>query len=163
MQISGGTEYNTHWKPADHIHYNPTPAQKDICHDNVHWLYTEDTRLEDMTTTADLSTDSNWNTQRHTESAPTLSSASNDSTQRLYTNTIYLSGSIMSHTGTGINQPERPTHQEVEQGTYPQKSATRVISAGKVSLTSPQSGGWATRIGHGCSLEQIQEQPASHS
>ena len=47
----------------------------------------------------------------------------------------------MSHTGTGINQPERPTHQEVEQGTYPQESATRVISTGKASLTSPQSGG----------------------
>ena len=69
----------------------------------------------------------------------------------------------MSHTGNGVTQLERPTLQEVEQGTYPQESATRVTSAGTVSLTTPQSGGWATRIGHGCSLEQIQEQPARHS
>ena len=57
-QISGGNEYNMHWKPADNIHYNTKPAQKDICPDNVHWPYTENTRLEDMTTTSDLSTDS---------------------------------------------------------------------------------------------------------
>jgi hypothetical protein len=49
----------------------------------------------------------------------------------------------MSHTGNGVTQLERPTLQEVEQGTYPQESATRVTSAGKVSLTTPQSGGWS--------------------
>ena len=130
-----------HWKPADNIHYNTKPAQKNICPDNVHWPYTEDTRLEDMTTTADLSTDSYWNTQRHTESATNISIASSDSTQRLYTNTIYISGSTMSYTGNGASQLERPTLQEVEQGTYPQESTTRVTSAGTVSLTTPQSGG----------------------
>ena len=157
VQNSGGTEYNTHWNPADHMHYNPTPAQQDICHDNVHWPCSEDTSLEDMTTTAALSTDPNWITQRHSESAPDISSASNDSMKPLYTNTRYFSGSIMSHTGTGINQPERPTRQEVEQGTYPQESATRVISTGKASLTSPQSGRWETRTGNGCSTGTTSE------
>jgi Tfp pilus assembly major pilin PilA len=36
VQITGGTEYNMHWKPADPIHDNLTSAQQDICHDNVH-------------------------------------------------------------------------------------------------------------------------------
>jgi hypothetical protein len=140
-QISGGNEYNMHWKPADNIHYNTKPDQKDICSDKVHCLYTEDARLEDMTITTDLPTDSYWNSQRHTESATNISIASNDSTQRPCTNTIYISGSIMSHTRNGVTQLERPTLQEVEQGKYPQESATRVTSAGTVSLTTPQSGG----------------------
>jgi hypothetical protein len=66
----------------------------------------------------------------------------------------------MSYTGNGAIQLERLSHQDVEQGTYSQESTTRVTSAGTVSLTTPQSGGWATRIGHGCYLEQLQEQPA---
>jgi hypothetical protein len=56
-QISGGNEYNMHWKPTDNIRYNTKPAQKGICPDNVHWPYTEDTILKDMTTTVDLSAD----------------------------------------------------------------------------------------------------------
>ena len=69
----------------------------------------------------------------------------------------------MSYTGNGASQLERPTLQEVEQGTYSQESTTRVTSAGTVSLTTPQSGGWETGIGHGCYLEQLQEQPARQS
>jgi hypothetical protein len=113
-----------------------------------------------MTITADMSTDSNWNTQRQLESVTNISSAFNDNTQRLYTNTTYISGSTMSYTCNRATQLERPTLQEVEQGTYPQESTTRVTSAGTVSLTTPQSGQWATRIGHGSHLEQLQEQPA---
>ena len=66
----------------------------------------------------------------------------------------------MSHTGNGASKRERPTLQEVEQGTYPQESSTRVTSAGAVSLTTPQSRGWATRIGHGSHTEHPQELPA---
>ena len=66
----------------------------------------------------------------------------------------------MSYTGNGASKQKRPTLQEVEQGTYPQESTTRVTPAGTVSLTTPQSGGWATRIGHGSYTEQPQELPA---
>jgi hypothetical protein len=55
---------------------------------------------------------------------------------------------------------EHPTLQKVEQRKYPQQSDTRVTSAGTVSQTTPESGEWATRIGHGSYLEHLQEQPA---
>ena len=62
----------------------------------------------------------------------------------------------MSYTGTGASERERPILQGVEQGMYPQESATRVTSAGNVSLPAPQSSGWATRTGHGSHTEQPQ-------
>ena len=65
----------------------------------------------------------------------------------------------MSYTGNGSSKLERPTLQEVEQGTYPQESTTRVTTAGTGSLTTPQSSGWATRIGHGSHTEQPQGLP----
>jgi hypothetical protein len=108
-QLSGGNDYNMHWKLLDNIHYNSKPAQTDIRPDNIHSLYTEDTRLKEMTITADMLTDSNLNTQRQLESVTNISSAFNGNTQRLYTNTIYISGSIMSYTGNGATQLERPT------------------------------------------------------
>ena len=46
----------------------------------------------------------------------------------------------MSYKGNGATQLKRLSLQEVEQGTYPQESTTRVMSAGTVSLTTPQSG-----------------------
>ena len=52
-QLSGGNEYNIQWKPSDNIYSNTKPAQTDNRPDNIHWLYTEDISLEDMTTTAD--------------------------------------------------------------------------------------------------------------
>ena len=65
----------------------------------------------------------------------------------------------MSFTGIGASKLERPTLQEVEKGTYPQESTTRVTSAGNVSLPAPQSCGWATRTGHGSHTEQPQGLP----
>ena len=66
----------------------------------------------------------------------------------------------MSYTGNGANELERPILQGVEQGRYPLESATRVTSAGNVSLPALQSSGWATRIGHGSYTEKPQERPA---
>ena len=66
----------------------------------------------------------------------------------------------MSYTGTGANELERPILQGVEQGRYPSESATRVTSAGNVSLPAPQSSGWETRTGHGSYTEMPQERPA---
>ena len=66
----------------------------------------------------------------------------------------------MSYTGTGANAQEHPILQGVEQGRYPLESATRVTSAGNVSLPAPQSSGWATRTGHGSYAEKPQERPA---
>ena len=86
-----------------------------------------------------------------------ISNASNDNSQRHYTQSIYIPGSNMSYTGTGASELERPILQGVEQGMYPQESTTRVMSAGNVSLPAPQSSGWATRTGHGSHTEQPQE------
>ena len=66
----------------------------------------------------------------------------------------------MSYTGTGASAQERPILQEVEQGMYPQESATRVTSAGNASLPAPQSSGWATRTGHVSYAEKPHERPA---
>jgi hypothetical protein len=73
---------------------------------------------------------------------------------------IYLSGSITSHTGNGASRLERSAIREVEQGEYPQESATIVTPAVTALLTTPQSGGWVTRIGYGSTMEQPQERPA---
>ena len=51
-----------------------------------------------------------------------ISNASNDNTQCLYTQPIYIPGSTLSHTGTGANELERPILQGVEQGRYPLES-----------------------------------------
>ena len=69
----------------------------------------------------------------------------------------------MSYTGTGANAQERPILQGVEQGRYPLESATRVTSAGNVSLPAPQSIGWATRTGHESYMEKPQERPAKQA
>ena len=66
----------------------------------------------------------------------------------------------MSYTGTGANAQERPILQGVRQGRYPLESATRVTSAGNVSLPAPQSSGWATRTGYGSYTVKPQERPA---
>jgi poly(3-hydroxybutyrate) depolymerase len=66
----------------------------------------------------------------------------------------------MSYTGNGASKLERPTPQKLDQEMYPHKSATRVTSAGTVSLATPQSGGWATKIRHGSYTEQPQKLPA---
>ena len=88
----------------------------------------DDNSTEDMTITADMIIES-------------ISNASNDNTQRLYTQCIYIPGFNMSYTGTGANELERPILQGVEQGRYPPESATRVTSTGNVSLPAPQSSG----------------------
>ena len=59
----------------------------------------------------------------------------------VYILNLYIPGSTMSHTGTGANELERPILQGVEQGRYPLESATRVTSAGNVSLPAPPSSG----------------------
>ena len=97
--------------------------------------------MDDTTITADMISESNWNTQRQLDYVNYIPSASNDNTQRPYTHSISISGSNMSYTGNGASKLERPTLQEVEKGTYPQESTTRVTSAGTVSLTTPQSSG----------------------
>ena len=107
----------------------------------------ENNSIEDMTITADMIIES-------------ISYASHDNTQCHYTQSIYLPGSNMSYTGTGASELERSIPQEVEQGLYPQESATRVTSAGNVSLPAPQSNGWATRTGHGSHTEKPQGRPA---
>ena len=66
----------------------------------------------------------------------------------------------MSYTGTGANELEHPILQGVEQGRYPLESATRVTSAGNVSLPAPQSSEWATRTGYGSYTEKPHERPA---
>ena len=66
----------------------------------------------------------------------------------------------MSYTGTGANAQEHPILQGVEQGRYPQESATRVTSTGNVTLPAPQSSGWETRTGHGSYVEELQERTA---
>ena len=89
-----------------------------------------------------------------------ISNASNDNTQRLYTQSICIPGSNMSYTGTGANAQKRPILQGVEQERYPLESATRVTSTGNVSLPAPQSSGRATRTGHGNYAEKPQERSA---
>ena len=49
---------------------------------------------------------------------------------------------------------------DLEQGVYPQESANSVTPAMTVLLTTPQPGGWESRVGHGSSTEQLQELPA---
>ena len=112
-----------------------------------------------MTITADMITESNRNLQRQLDYDTHISNASNDNTQRHYTQSIYIPGSNMSYTGTGASELERTILQGVEQGMYPQESATRVTSAGNVSLTAPQSSVGATRTGHGSHTEQPQGLP----
>ena len=107
----------------------------------------DDNSIEDMTITADMIIES-------------ISNASNDNTQRLYTQSIYIPGSNTSYTGTGANELEHPILQGVEQARYPLESAIRVTSAGNVTLPAPQSSGWATRTGHGSYAEKPQERPA---
>ena len=63
----------------------------------------------------------------------------------------------MSYTGNGSSKLERPTLQEVEQGTYPQESTTRVTSAGTVSLTTPQSSQYWTRKSYGAAAGTTSE------
>ena len=69
----------------------------------------------------------------------------------------------MSYPSNGASRPESSACRKLGQGGYPQESANSVTPAMTVWLTTPQSGGWATRIGHERSLEQIQEQTARHS
>jgi hypothetical protein len=73
---------------------------------------------------------------------------------------LYISGSNTSYTGNGASRLERSALREVEQGMYPQESATSVTPAVTVLVTTPQSGGLVTRIGHGSDMEQPQELPA---
>ena len=66
----------------------------------------------------------------------------------------------MSYTSNGANRLENSAFRELEQEAYPQESANSVTPAMTVLLTTPQSGGWESRIGHGSSTEQLQELPA---
>ena len=52
---------------------------------------------------------------------------------------------------------ESSAFQEIEQRWYPQESASSVTTDMTVLLTTPQSGGWEPRIGHGSSTEKLQE------
>ena len=90
-----------------------------------------------------------------------LSLASNDSRRSHATNLIVLTSPNMSYTGMGANRIESLAGPEVEQGLYPQEAATRVTPAMTDLLTTPQSGGREPRIGHGSSMKQPQELPAS--
>ena len=71
-----------------------------------------------------------------------------------------MSGSIMSQTGNGTSRLERSASREIGQREYPQESATIVTPAVTALLTTSQSGGWGTWIGHGSPMEQPQERPA---
>ena len=71
-----------------------------------------------------------------------------------------MSGSLTSHTGNGTSRLECSAFREIGQGEYPQESATIVTPAVTALLTTPQSGGWVTRIGHGSPMEKPQERPA---
>ena len=71
-----------------------------------------------------------------------------------------MSGSIMSQTGNGTSRLERSASRGTGQGEYPQESEIIVTPVVTALLTTPQSGGWVTRIGHGSPMEQPQERPA---
>ena len=66
----------------------------------------------------------------------------------------------MSYPSNGASRPESSARRELEQGAYPQESANSVTPAMTVLLTTPQPGGWESRVGHGSSTEQLQELPA---
>jgi len=82
-------------------HYNTTiyNCNKDNNHyySNRHSSHTNST--EDISITANMRIES-------------ISNASNDNTQCLYTQPIYIPGSTMSHTGTGANELERQYFRE---------------------------------------------------
>ena len=63
----------------------------------------------------------------------------------------------MSYTSNGASKLESSVFHEIEQRVYPQESASSVTTDMTVLLTTPQSGGWESRIGHGSSTEQLQE------
>jgi hypothetical protein len=52
---------------------------------------------------------------------------------------------------------ESSAPRELEQGVYPQESANSVTPAMTILLTTAQSGGWESRIGHRSFTEQLQE------
>jgi hypothetical protein len=86
-----------------------------------------------------------------------ISSASHDNTKRSHPNSLYTLGSGMSYTSNGASRLESSAFHEIEQRVYPQESASSVTTDMTVLLTTPQSGGWESRIGHGSSTEQLQE------
>jgi hypothetical protein len=75
-------------------------------------------------------------------------------------NFIFHTNSLNIYTGNGARRPERSALRKVEQGTYPLGSATSATPAVTALLTTPQSGGLETMIGHEISSEQPQELPA---
>jgi hypothetical protein len=113
-QLSGSNDYNTHRQYSVISYYNTTPAHTDNRYYNIHRQSSDDNSIDDTTITADMITESNWNTHRQVDSVTYIPSASNDNTQRPYTHSIYISGSNMYYTGNGASKLERPTIQEVE-------------------------------------------------
>ena len=86
-----------------------------------------------------------------------ISSVSHDNAKRSHSNHTYILGSGMSYTSNGASKMESSAFQEIEQRWYPQESASSVTTDMTVLLTTPQSGGWEPRIGHGSSTEKLQE------
>ena len=83
----------------------------------------------DATITADITTESNFNTQGQLESTHDITYAPHAHTPCQTINNLYLTGSDTSYTGFGANRIESFVGQEVEQGLYPQEAATSVTPA----------------------------------
>ena len=76
-QPSGSTDNNIHREYSDNSYYNNRQ-------------YSDDNSIDDMTITADMITESNRNLQRQLDYDTHISNASNDNTQRHYTQSIYI-------------------------------------------------------------------------
>ena len=73
----------------------------------------------DVTITADITMESNWNTQRQLESTQDITYVPHAHTHGQNLNNHYLIGSDMSYTGMGANRIESFVGPEVAQGLYP--------------------------------------------
>ena len=114
-----------------------------------------------MTITADITMESNWNTQWQLESTQDTTYVPHAHTHGQNSTNHCLLSSNTSYTGIGASRIERFVGPEVAQRRYPQEAAIGVTPAMTDLLTTPQSGGQVPRIGHGSSTEQPQELPAS--
>ena len=89
-QLSGSTDNNIHREYSDNSYYNTTLEHLENRHYHIHRQYPDDNSMDDTTFTADMITESNWNTQRQQDYVTYISSASNDNTQRPYTHSLYI-------------------------------------------------------------------------
>ena len=117
----------------------------------------------DVPITADITMDSNWNTQCQLESNQDNTYVPHAHTHGHNSTNHCLLSSDTSYTGIGASRIESFVGPEVAQGRYPQESATRVTSTGNVTLPAPQSSGRDTRTGHGSYVEELHERTARQS